>query len=49
MLLMMVATSLWGIGGDAMRILIGDAGISRIVAVSASLLMVASVSVALVI
>lgn len=45
---MMVATSLWGIGGDAIRIFVRDPRVMRFVAIAASALMVASVGAALV-
>lgn len=48
LVLMMMATSLWGLGGDAIRLFVRDARIMRVVAVGASVLMVASVGVALI-
>lgn len=47
MALMMMATSLWGFGGDAIRLFVRDQRIMRVIAVSASLFMVVSVGVAL--
>ena len=45
---MMMATSLWGLGGDAIRLFVRDPRIMRFVAVAASLLMVVSVGAALI-
>lgn len=45
---MMLATSLWGLGGDAIRTYVRNERIMRLVAVGASALMVASVGAALV-
>ena len=48
LVLMMMATSLWGLGGDAIRLFVRDTRIMRAVAVGASALMVVSVGAALV-
>ena len=48
LVLMMMATSLWGFGGDAIRLFVRDPRVMRFVAVAASCLMVASVGVALI-
>ncbi len=45
---MMMATSLWGLGGDAIRLFVRDPRVMRFVAVAASLLMVVSVGAALI-
>jgi threonine/homoserine/homoserine lactone efflux protein len=45
---MMMATSLWGLGGDAIRLFVRDPRVMRFVAVVAALFMVASVGVALI-
>lgn len=45
---MMMATSLWGLGGDAIRLFVRDPRVMRFVAVAASLFMVVSVGAALV-
>lgn len=47
MVLMMTATSLWGLGGDAMRLFVRDPRVMRAIAVFASLFMVVSVGAAL--
>lgn len=47
LVLMMMATSLWGLGGDAIRLFVRDVRIMRAVAVGASALMVVSVGAAL--
>ncbi|MDP2151734.1 LysE family translocator [Parvibaculum sp.] len=49
MVLMMMATSLWGMGGDAIRLFVRDPCVMRTIAVFASLFMVVSVGVALVV
>lgn len=47
MVLMMMATSLWGLGGDAIRLFVRNARVMRTIAVSASLFMVVSVGATL--